>query len=218
MPEEKYKDALRRALKVHEIGDKSPYQLFFARKANSGGSFGFMQGDLAAKQPIVQSTFHECLARAGIPEATIRDWTSLLSVHVEKNPLNDAQTEQVAKALKAHSDLVDAMDLTILSDVFSGLDKCIAAAAKAGRTISPHAQLYIAMWINMSGAPSKILDWLAGGDAGLPRPVAPPGKEIDVDAIESYLKATKYYIANERNFPHMRESAAAGAALLPKVT
>jgi hypothetical protein len=53
MPEENLKPALRRALQVHEIGDETPYRLFFAAKGKSGASFGFMQGDLAGKQPVV---------------------------------------------------------------------------------------------------------------------------------------------------------------------
>jgi hypothetical protein len=215
MPEEKYRPALRRALQVHEIGDKTPYQLFFARKANSGASFGFMQGDLAAGQVVVQKTFHDCLAGENIPGDKIRDLTRRLSGHLTDNPLGAADNELVTNALKAQSALVDEMDMAILGDVLDGLDDCIAEAVKAGRSISPKAQLYIAMWINMSGPPDKILDWIAGRDAGLRRPVPPPGEEIDVSAIEGYLKATKYYIENERNFSHLQQSAAAGAALLP---
>jgi hypothetical protein len=215
MPEDKHKDALRRALKVHEIGDKSPYQLFFARKANSGASFGFMQGDLAAGQAIVQKTFRDCLVAAKIPEGKIGDLTRRLSGHLTANPLTPADNDLVTNALQSQSKLVDEMDMAILGDVLDGLDLCIADAAQAQRTISPQAQLYIAMWINMSGKPSNLRKWLAGGDAGLPQPVAPAGPVVDVNAIEGYLKSTKYYIANPRNFKHMQESAAAGAALLP---
>jgi hypothetical protein len=51
MVDEMLKPALRVALRLHEIGDLSPYQLGFAGKGKSGASFGFMQADLAAGQP-----------------------------------------------------------------------------------------------------------------------------------------------------------------------
>jgi hypothetical protein len=215
MPEERYKPALRQALQFHEIGDKSPYQLFFAAKGKSGASFGFMQGDLAAAQLIVQSTFHQCLSASGFTEDKINGLARQLSVHLIRNPLSRAETERVNSALDAHRDLVDAMDDTILTGVYGGLDKCLAAAEKAKRTIQPLAQLYVAMWINMSGPPTKMLKWLAGDDPQLGVPVEPPGKEVDVKAIQAYLKATSYYRENPRNFPHLEESAKAGAKKLP---
>ncbi len=215
MPEEKYKPALRQALQFHEIGDKSPYQLFFAAKGKSGASFGFMQGDLAAQQPIVQRTFHQCLSASRFTEDEINGLARRLSVHLIRNPLSKEETERVNAALNAHRDLVDAMDDAILTGVYGGLDKCLAIAAKAERTIQPLAQLYIAMWINMSGPPSKMLQWLAGEDPQLGVRVEPPGKEVDVTAIQAYLKATSYYRENPRNFDHLEESANAGARKLP---
>jgi hypothetical protein len=215
MPEERYKPALRQALQFHEIGDKSPYQLFFAAKGKSGASFGFMQGDLAAQQPIVQRTFHQCLSTSGFTEDEINSLARQLSVHLIRNPLSREETERVNAALDAHRDLVNAMDDTILMGVYSGLDKCLAAATNAHRTIQPRAQLYIAMWINMSGPPSKMLEWLAGHDPQLGVRVDPPGPEVDVPAVQGYLKATSYYRENPRNFAHLEESANAGATKLP---
>ncbi len=215
MPEERYKPALRQALQFHEIGDKSPYQLFFAAKGKSGASFGFMQGDLAGQQPIVQRTFHQCLSASGFSEDEINGLARKLSVHLIRNPLSREDTERVNAALDAHRNLVDEMDDAILTGVYSGLDKCLATAANAHRTIQPHAQLYIAMWINMSGPPSKMLEWLAGHDPQLGVRVGPPGSEVDVPAIQGYLKATSYYRENPRNFAHLEESASAGARKLP---
>jgi len=215
MPEEKYRPALRQALQVHEIGDKTPYQLFFAAKGKSGASFGFMQGDLAAQQPIVQRTFHQCLATSGFSEDEINSLARRLSVHLIRNPLSRDETERVNAALNAHRVLVDAMDDSILTGVYGGLDKCLATASNARRTILPLAQLYIAMWINMSGPPSKMLRWLAGEDPQLGVHVEPPGPEVDGNAIRAYLKATSYYRENPRNFAHLEESADAGAQRLP---
>lgn len=215
MPEERYKPALRQALQFHEIGDKSPYQLFFAAKGKSGASFGFMQGDLAAQQPVVQRTFHQCLSASGFTEDEINSLARRLSVHLIRNPLSRSETERINAAFAAHRDAVDAMDDAILSGVYSGLDKCLAVAARADRTIHPEAQLYIAMWINMSGPPSKMLLWLAGDDPQLGVRVQPPGRQVDVAAIQAYLRATSYYRENPRNFAHLEESANAGARKLP---
>ena len=51
MPVKPLKSALRFALRLHEIGDQSPYHLMFAAKGKSGASFGFMPGDLEEGRP-----------------------------------------------------------------------------------------------------------------------------------------------------------------------
>jgi hypothetical protein len=202
-------------MRMHEVGTSSPYQLSFAAKAKSGASFGFMQGDLAASQPVVQRTFHAVLAADQIPENTINDFAQRLSIHLIANPLSASETATVNNALNAHRDLVDAMDDAILSGVFGGLDKCLQQATAHGRSIQPIAQLYMAMWINMSGPPTTLLRWLGGEIPALRLPVDRAPQVIDKAAIESYLQATDYFVENPRNFAHMQQSAAAGAALLP---
>src|SRR3954470_19252005 len=152
MPDDAIKPALRTALRLHEIGDATPYKLFFAGKGKSGGSFGFMQGDLAAGQAEVRSAFRAVLAAAQVPAGKVADIEAPLCVHCIDNPLSPADTSLVNGALASTAGrrLVDAMDETILGGVYAGLDKC-RAAAKAGRcTIEPKALLYMAMWINMS--------------------------------------------------------------------
>jgi hypothetical protein len=214
MPKEDLKPALRLALRLHEIGDKSPYQLFFAGKGNSGASFGFMQGDLAAGQSVVTQTFMRAMSAAGMSAETIGGLLAGLSVHLIANPLDPGETAQVDDALLASRDLVDAMDESLLQDVYDGLDLCIATAARANRTIDPKAQLYIACWINMSGPPTTLLVWLSGGTPSLPAPVPPAGYTVDGAAMEQYLRATSYYIANPENFPHLVTCVAAGMAVI----
>lgn len=211
MPSDQIKPALRRALRRHEIGDKSPYQLFFAKKGKSGASFGFMQGDLAAGQPEVQATFKSALAAAGVAKAMVESLTARLSVPLEQDPLAPEETILVNGALLASKDLVDRMDEGILSDVYADLDKCIAAAQASGRSIDPTALLYMAMWINMSGHPTTLLRWLRGESVELHHAIAPPGLVIDEAAMKRYLEATKYFIENPRNFRHMADCATHGA-------
>lgn len=215
MPDDTCKPALRTALRVHEIGNSSPYQLFFAAKAKSGASFGFMQGDLAAGQPVVTRTFRDVMTAAQMAPADIGTLITRLSVHLIANPLAGPETAKVNGALARGSALVDAMDEAILSDVYNGVDACLRQAGQHGRSIAPIAQLYIAMWVNMSGPPSKMLRWIGGEDPGLRHPIPPAPPVIDKPAIESYLQATDYFVENPRNFLHMQESAATGAAKLP---
>jgi hypothetical protein len=215
MPDDSLKPALRTALRIHEIGSSSPYQLFFAGKGNSGASFGFMQGDLAARQQNVTDTFRKVLAAAGIVPAKIESLRRPLAVHIIVNPLSRADTDLVNAALLQGRLDVDAMDEEILQGVYDELDTCIRSAGGAGRTIDPKALLFAALWINMSGAPTKLLTWLNGGDPNLGRPVPPPGVVVTAQQIEAYLRATNYYISNPGNFPHLLQSVDAGARLLP---
>lgn len=206
--------ALKVALRLNEIGDRSPYQLSFAAKGASGASFGFMQGDLAAGQPEVTRTFHDVLAAAKFPEERIKELTSQLSVHLVKNPLSAEETQAIDGALSASRALVDAMDEDIFSGVCQNLQKCIQAAGKDDRHIAPKAAIYIGLWINMSGPPTNLLKWLEGNDPALPVPVPQPRTVVGASDMEAYLRATSYFIANPGNFLHLQHCAAAAAATL----
>ena len=208
------KAALRLALRLHEIGDASPYRLFFAGKGVSGASFGFMQGDLAAGQPEVTNTFRDALAAAQFPASQIDDFLRRLSVHLIANPLDPVDTAAINAALLASRARVDAMDEQILTGVYQQLQRCIATAAGASRTIAAKALIYMALWINMSGPPTSLLRFLAGHDPGMSHPVPPAGAVVDGVAMEAYLHATAYFSENPGNFAHISTCAAAGAATL----
>ena len=211
MPNPNLIPALMRALRFHEIGNQSPYRLSFAKKGKSGASFGAMQGDLAAGQPKVTQTFHDILEADGFAAGTINALMRTLSGPLRDDPLSPDEEQRINAALNAHQDMVNAMDQGIAAGIFDNLDLCIGSAASANRTITPKAQLYIAMWINMTGAPDRLRNWLKGGPVGVP----PPGPVVDVPDIERYLLASKYYTENPHNFPHMQESANEGAKALP---
>jgi len=205
--------ALRIAVRVNEIDGQTPYRLSFAALGKSGGSFGFMQGDLAAGQPIVTDTFRQVLAAAGIPDDNI---TARLSAHVTGDPLSDAERAQVNAALDSSEGrrLVDAMDESILSDALNSLQTCVTTAAAAGRTIEPVARIYMLLWINMTGPPSVLLDWLRGNAVTLTRTVPAPGAVVSVADIENYLLASQYFTEHPRTFAHLRQSVKAGADVL----
>lgn len=215
MPEDKFKPALRASLRMHEIGTNTPYRLYFAAKGKSGASFGFMQGDLAAGQENITKTFRTILLLEGVSDAKINSLLSKLSVHTITNPLNAADTNLVNSALQKHRAEVDAMDEEILQDVYASLDTCISTALQNKRTITGRAMLYCALWINMSGKPTKLLQWLKGLNPHLVHdiPVAPP--VVSGEDLRTYLTATSYYTENPGNLAHLDASVKAGEVLLP---
>jgi hypothetical protein len=214
MPHESIKAALRAALRYHEIGEGSPYRLYFAGKGESGASFGFMQGDLNTGPPVVGRTFHNALAAGGIPLAKVASLEQQLSGHLRVNPLPAVDAGLVNEALQASRVLIDAMDEELLHEVLDHLDACIMDASAADCEIDARALLYIALWINMTGPPTKLLDWLGGGDPGLRTPVPPAAPRVEEEGIQTYLRATLYFSENPQNWPHMVEAVEVGAVLL----
>ena len=215
MPDVAIKPALCAALRMNEIGTASPYRLSFAGKGKSGASFGFMQGDLAAKQTVVTQTFTAALAAQGFAQTRIKSLLKVLSVPSIANPLSKVDEDDIDAALLAQSALVDDMDEKILEGVYASLDKCTATAAASNRSIDPKALIYFALWINMSGPPTRLLTWIGGGEPHLPRPVPPPSAVITAEQAQTYLRATSYFVANPGNFPSFQAAAAVGAAHLP---
>jgi len=214
MPNAALKPALMRALKVHEIGrNGDPYEISFAILGRSGASFGAMQGDLAKGGAFVRQTLRDVLKAQAVPAATIDAIMRKLSVPLTGDPLSHAEGALVDQALHKETAKVDAMDERIAAEAFEGLDDCVEAARRSGRGIDPRVQLYIAMWINMTGKPTTLKDWLGGS----PARTAAPGNPVSVADIERYLHTTKHYSEHPRNFRHLQESVAEGAALLPRL-
>lgn len=209
--------AVRAAVLANE--DSPPYQLTFAGVDDSGASFGRMQGDLNAHQETVGEVLHTALVAYRNPEgvpltAPYVDYLEgMLQGPQASNPLSALETGIVDAALRQSSDLVDEMDEGIFADICEELDTCIYAADLGGRTIDGHALLYMAMWINMTGRPSMLLDWLASTDE-IPG-TEPPGDVVDAAAMERYLRARQFYTEHPGNFAHLRDAEAAGATLLP---
>jgi hypothetical protein len=206
------RSAIKTALRLNEIGNASPYQLSFAGKGRSGASFGFMQGDMAAGPQIVRDTFAQAMLTAEIAGATVTALARQLSVPLFHNPLSPADTRQVNAALAtvAGRRLVDTMDDELCAGVLRSVATCVDRAAAANRTVDPAAEIYMALWINMTGPPSTLLDWLSGRSVFLGRELAPPGPIVDGAAMEQYLRATTYFIENPGNLPHTLQSAEAG--------
>jgi hypothetical protein len=205
--------AIRAAIKQNELGNASPYCLSYARLGQSGASFGIFQGDTNVN-PLARSTLTDVLNAAGMDTATVGSIMAAVSCPLPQgNPLSAANSGLVDQALAAGfgKAIVDQMDDQLMQTVLKGIDSCIAASGS--RPIDPAAQLYIALWVNMTGAPTTLAKWLAGAEiAG----VAPPsGATVTVTDLTHYLQASAFFRQNPRNFAHMQSSVAAGAALLP---
>jgi hypothetical protein len=207
--------AITLTIRRNEIGNGSPYVLSFARLGKSGASFGFMQGDTNVSA-LARDTLGRALAAGGVDAATAQRIVTALSRALPGgNPLDSADTTLADDALASAGGraVVDAMDQELFQVVTRGLDSCIAAAATRALAIAPLAVLYIAPWINMSGAPTLLNAWLRGAAVhGVPAPSAPT---VTADDVIAYLQATAYFQAHPRNFSHLEACVQAGEARLP---
>ena len=205
--------AIRAAIRANELGNISPYQLSYARLGASGASFGIFQGDTHVN-PTARSTLQSILTAAGGAPATVSCIMGLVSQACPNgNPLNPADTAFANQALNsaAGQAAVDAMDDQLMQTVLNGLDGCIAASGTT--PITGEALLYMALWINMTGAPTTLKLWLGGQTvSGVP---APAGPSVEPADIEAYLKASAYFSAHPQNFAHMPAAVATGVPLLP---
>ncbi|WP_394761044.1 hypothetical protein [Phenylobacterium sp.] len=207
--------AITATVRANEIGAGTPYELEYARKDKSGASFGFMQGDTNANALARQTLQDVCAAANVDPAAASRILTAVCRGLPHGNPLNpsDTATANGALASAAGRPLVDAMDLTLMQRVLNDLDRCIAAAATRGQTLSGVAHLFIVPWINMTGAPNTLMTWLKGIPInGIP---APAGPEVEGDEVSAYLHSQTYFQNNPKNFKHYVEAVNTGAPLLP---
>ncbi|HEV2677278.1 MAG TPA: hypothetical protein VGV37_22310 [Aliidongia sp.] len=205
--------AIRAAIKQNELGNASPYCLSYARRGQSGASFGAFQGDTNVND-LARSTLTDVLNAAGTADDAVAALLAAVSRPLPNgNPLSPSNTALVNDALASAfgQPIVDRMDDRLMQTVLAGIDSCIAASGQ--RPIDPAAQLYLALWINMTGAPTTVCKWLGGSEiAGL----APPaGTTVAPQDVENYLQASAYFRENPRNFTHLQASVQAGVALLP---
>lgn len=206
--------AIQKTVYANEGGE--PYKLSYAKKGSSGASFGYMQSDMHMRSDA-RDAMRKVLAAAGADQATVDRLVAALTPALPNgSPLSKQDADFVDAALSSNAGkaLVDAQDALILNGVLDDVDGCIAAAAARNLTIAPLALLYIAPWINMTGAPTTLKKWLGGTPVdGYPAPPAPP--EALGAQLEAYLKATKFFRENPKNFKHFSDCVALGAKLLP---
>jgi len=203
---------IKAAIRANELGTASPYCLSFAGLGQSGASFGIFQGDTNVNA-TARGVLRQALSTAGVAVGDVARIMAAVSQPCPVNPLSSADTAAANGALESAAGmaLVDAMDDKLLQIVLSELDSS-NAAVPAGYSIAPAGQLYISLWVNMTGAPGMLNKWL-GGTPELG--VAPPaGPVVSRENVEAYLQASSYFRLHPRNFVHMSDSVDGGLAVL----
>lgn len=207
--------AIRAAITANEIGTASPYRLSYARLGASGASFGIFQGDTNVNHGA-RATLLQALQQSGADAETCNRIIAAVSRPCpDGSPLSsaDAALADAALSSDAGRKLVDGMDRELLAVVLGELDTCVAAAGSRTLTIAPDGLLYIALWVNMTGAPDTLNKWLAGTqEVGLAPPVGPIVTSLN---IQNYLQANTYFRIHPRNFVHLQESVKSALGLLP---
>jgi hypothetical protein len=202
--------AIRAALRDNEIGDQSPYVLSYARLGTSGGSFGVFQGDAHA-DPMAREALTQVLTAANVdPDTVARIVNAVSQPCPNGSPLSpaDQQTADNALASPKGRVIVDAMDEKILQVILSELDSSIDAAESVDSQLDEGAQLCIALWVNMTGAPTTLNKWIKGQQIGA---VAPPAASpVTRDDVTRYLEATKFFTDNPKNLIHFQASVDKG--------
>ena len=207
--------AIKSAIKHNEIGNKSPYELSFACYGSSGASFGIFQGDIGVNN-IARSTFLQILQQNNMAENI---YTAIMKQLCRPcpngNPLVPSAITQVNNCLTSPSGraAIDAMDDKLLQVVLAEIDTCIATAAARKMLLDPIVILYIALWVNMTGAPTTLNKWLSGiPEFGLLLPQMPI---VTQSYIRQYLQNTVYFQLHAKNFLHLEESVHSAVGLLP---
>jgi hypothetical protein len=198
--------AIKAALRYNELGDASPYQLSFARLGQSGASFGVFQGDCHT-DPAAHNTLVQILSAGGLHPLQVSDIATALSRALpDGNPLDEHDSGLVHTAMVSAigRSLVDAMDAHTLMVILAELDECIEYAGNY--SIDPAALLALACWVNMTGAPTTILDWLETAPTS--------GTSFSLAALLGYLEQQLYFKIHSRNLIHFKDAVAAGAMLL----
>jgi hypothetical protein len=209
--------AIKQALRTNELGAGDPYKLSFALLGASGASFGIFQADTAQNANAV-ATLRAVLQGAAMDPAAINAILGALAQPCPTDPLSAADETAVNAALSSPQGraLVDAMDARTLAVVYCDLDMANNAAAAAGNSIDPDAQLAVCLWCNMSGPPTLLLTWLGGTAINEPGGlVAAPANPVTMDDMQRYLTRSSFFTQHPRNWAHFSASVAAGVVLLP---
>jgi hypothetical protein len=207
--------AIRAALRENEIGNQSPYVLSYAELGRSGGSFGVFQGD-ACVDANARAALKQVLVAANVDSATVTRIVNAVSQPCPNgSPLSPGDQKTADDALDSPKgrSIVDAMDGKTLQVILGELDSSVAAAQSINRSLNPGSQVSIALWVNMTGAPTALNEWIKGATIG---GVAPPAAAaVTRDDVKRYLKGTKFFTLHPKNLIHFEASVDKGLLELP---
>ena len=201
-------DAMRAAVRSNELGAADPHQLSFAGAGTSGASVGVFQADLA-HNAAARAALWPLLSRANL--SSVQRVLSLLSEPCARNPLSAADTLVINGCLHspAGRDVVDRLDDGIFTTVQQHVISAEGAAAMGGHQLTPGAYCAIACWVNMTGAPTTLSNWLAGRGLPLETDVpSPTSTLITEEDVYVYLAGTKFFKANPQHLLNLKKSVA----------
>ena len=206
-------EQIEAALRYNEIGTGDPYKLSFAGLAHSGASVGEFQADLS-QRPDALSAIGNLLA--ALPNVTTI--MAALGEPCTHCPLSAEDLETVNAVLRGSAGraTIVSLDGASLATVLTELSRVRAAAASRSLSLTADAELAISCWINMSGAPTTLDEWLSGVTAHMAAGSdVPPaaGSVVSAAAIYGYLSLTGFYSQHPQNLNHLKASVAAGLAV-----
>lgn len=213
--------AIQHALGWHEVGNQPAvaYRLSFARIGVSGGSYGYLQND-AHSNPAALHTLDLILQGALVPVAQRGRILGELRNPAPSNPLSATDLAAVNAAINSTQGraLVDEMDAKTLAGLLAEVDRCIAAVSEQSAVIARAALIGMALWINQSGEPTRLLQWLGGAHVTIQGRIVPPvkrGDVIDEAAWLSYFGAIPFVVEHPNQLPRMVEAINVGLSALP---
>lgn len=206
---------IRVALRANELGSADPYALSYAGIGQSGPSYGVFQNDVYAST-AARTTLWNILMTTGTPSKPAAALVDALRVPCKVCPLGVADEATVCAAMASAPGkaLVDALDGVTLTMVFGYVARAMDAAASRRLTLDDGAACAVALWVNMTGAPSTLDLWLGGEAVAIDGvELQPPaGSVVSQADIEGYLSHTQFFQQHARNLAHLRASIAAGLA------
>lgn len=204
------------ALRMSELGTANPYALSYAGLGHSGPSFGIFQADMAANVGA-RACMRSILVNAGMAQINAASIVSQLGIACLACPISTTEETAVVAAMSSDAGrkMIDALDLITLQTVLGYVGRALDAAASANMAIEDGATLAIALWANMTGAPTTLDEWLSGETVAIDgKPLDPPtGATVTQGDVETYLEHTLYFEQHQRNLAHLQASVAAGLAV-----
>ena len=100
------------------------------------------------------------------------------------------------------------MDEKTLQVILNELDTSIIAAQSASKRLDSGSQVSIALWVNMTGAPTALNEWIMGATIGGAAP--PAAATVTRDDVKRYLKGTKFFTLHPKNLIHFEASVDKG--------
>lgn len=194
-------------------GSINPYALRFGGEGRTGACFGLFQSDCAAYK-----TAHECLIdimhACHLPVGQIARIGDILRHSTDRNPLSPSDTAALGAALASPigRSLIDRHDAHTFETINRHVARVLDQAERAKRHMTRDAILYAALWIHVTGSPTRLCRWIAAYPVacidGTSIPPIPEQGDITGAMLCLYLKASCYIRENPENLDRFSRAVA----------